>query len=292
MRRTRCFLTVVLLLAAGTSLRAQGQTYTIKLDRPHAVGDRFTIRTHYTAHQTVTATAKGMPAVNQDSLFTVDLSADARVKDASEGLLELTITRCVRFQGLDSSILVKPGSQFLYRSQADDNRLTPQGFEMDESTLGTLNDAFPGVMRNVSDESIGTSKPQRVGASWKIDPDVVALHITNNQSFKVRGKDLKAVGHLVSVDTKAAVPVMTVAADVAVKKFDMPQLQGFKVKSSEASIAISGTLPLDESKGAVATKLEMSIAVTATGKPDESMPTIALNMMYFRSSETTYSYEQ
>lgn len=283
------FLPLAAAALLATAAHAQ-PTFPIRLQRSMNVGDHFGFTTAFNMRQMLKVSTGGTDVQNIDSSFVILLDADVEVMQPLGAEQKITVRRCLKVIGGDTAAMVQPGAVFTYRRDARGKSLQPVGFELDESALSEIDDAFPGSIHRPDDESVGTKRPQAIGGTWKIDPKNIAPQLSTAGSFEVDAKNMKAQGKLVSVYTTAPVPFMSVQIDLNLNKFKIPSLEGFKLTKSNAVFRVGGDLPLDASKGPISSSLTMDMSLLGKGKPDPSMPEFTLAMTIQRTSKTKYSY--
>lgn len=291
MQRASLLRIVPLIAVALLATAAHAQpTYPIRLQRSMNVGDRFGFATTFDMRQTLKVSTGGTDVQNIDSSFVILFDADVEVTQPLGVEQKVTVRRCLKVLGGDTSVMVQPGVVFTYRRDGHGKSLQPVGFELDDAALSEIDDAFPGSIHRPDDESVGTKRPQAIGGTWKIDPKNIAPQLSTSGSFEVDAKNMKAQGKLVSVSTAAPVPFMSVQIDLNLNKFKIPSLEGFKLSKSSAVFRVGGELPLDASKGPISSSLTMDMTLQGKGRPEPSMPEFTLAMTMQRISKTKYSY--
>ncbi len=280
--------------AAAQPKPKDGTAYTIKLDRPRHTGERFHISSFFRSDQHLTVTMRGKVrhaevVQQQDSSYEIWTEADAEVLDSATAELMLTVRKCHRVNKSDTTVLAPPGARIRFRSQADKERMESVDSDIKLQNLLAIDEAFPGTVRNIADNIIGTKRPQTVGSTWAVNAAGVAEGISARESMVVKAKDISGEVRLANIGTTQGVPTMRVEATVSIKKFAIPELRDVVMKRSSGAVTVSGVFPVDETRPAMRSSMSLMIGMEATMKQKAGQPTLDLMMQASRSVSTEYT---
>jgi hypothetical protein len=260
--RVGIHVTGVLALLASAAL-GRAQEYKIALDRPQKVGQRYTI--HATGHtrQAAVINIPGAGPQNHGEEFTIDLDGTMKVlavdeKSGQATKVECTVAKCLK----DHKPLVDAGTVLTAESKGGKTVFAKDGAELDAATSDALSVIIethqPGAPSN--DQTFGTDRPQKVGATWPINANAAAASAAQS-GITIAPDKIKGEGKLVAVKEVDGKQALQVEATMNVADLSLPQQ---KVDSGSVAATFGGLFPTDPAAFPLRSYQTMKMHITMT----------------------------
>jgi hypothetical protein len=241
-------LTLVTFFAAV--IHAEQETYQVKLNRPHKVGESFTLQIQYSRIDNLKI-VHGTRQLREDkssSLF--DFSAKTTVTNVDNqgriaGLSAEVIDFKVTFDGGKEDVLPK-NSKIKAMAVGAQKDFTVDGKTPEDRVAEVLDSILPIAAGGPTDDEIfGTPEKKTVGESWPINPAKLAEDM-QDPGMTINKDNIQGTSTLSEVNKEGG--YMNVTAKAVVKDIPVPFPYGHTQRSGTGTLQFSGRYPLEQSE--------------------------------------------
>lgn len=278
----------------GGSLAAK--TYNIKLSRASVVGSKYRVegKGSYTQGMNIKMGPRTLRSKND--IYDVQYQALVTVKaiDAQKqsSVEEHKIEKFVKIQGKTTSTLLAPGTVVTVSRGPNGKAQFHVGKTPVNPVVGKLLQDYSDTHepnQPTDDAMFGTSKPQKVGASWGINKALMAKSLQKSKTM-ILAKDLQGQATLEGVAKKMGKDCLKIRATLNVKRFEVPLPGGLKMHNSNMTIELFGHFPVNPNDKRVHGTKSMTMSFFASGKTNPRAPAVSMriNMKFFVELTRTY----
>lgn len=286
--RTYLLLPVILFLAAAAAV---AQPYKIKMDRPLKEGQKFSVITLMQSRQTIVISSGKNPVSQQDSMLTMYMLADGEVLATEPMQIRYEIFQCLKIVGRDTLELVPAGTQVLRTGEKENKEFSIVQGTVSPEAMADLEEVIGAFNGGDADENFGTTKPQLVGGSWKINTRKAVKDFSSRDGMEINEKDMVGTAKLIGLSTMRDIQTYKVLADIEIKKMKIPGLESFDKHNTAAIIKFEGHYPLDENIPIVKANFTMMMDIDGSRKAQDGAPEMTLKGQVFRAQSVEYTYQ-
>ena len=272
----RLFAPVLIVLLTTPLAPADTSDYEIKLVRPPAVGQKYTLKAEGAMTREASYTLDGKSAGTVKDGFGVQLEGTAEVlavnKDGEEGKVACTVTKCVRItEEQGEKEMIPPGRVIIATGGKDDTTFTIDKGELSDDAREALDLVLRmGEDDGYNDDKIyGTTKRQPVGGTWEIDTKAAADEAAADD-VKFDPKDVTGTMKLEKLETVDGVECLRVAGEMAVKQLTAKPPKDMKNDGARLKAKFWSLYPVDAKLGAVAEGMSVTHHLRYRGKPADA----------------------
>ncbi len=241
-------------LAQTATTKPSSKEYTIKLQRPCKVGDKFVYVARGAFKSTAITKADGKEARNVKDDFNAELIGTLEVtavgtRGSITGVA-FTVQKCAMERGGAVSTLLNEGVVALGKIDGlkqtfaiKDNPVAELPRET-STVLGLLLEMEKGAYTD--DDLLGTDQPQKIGSSWKINSEASAKSLSE-QGPQVKPEDINGTVKLVGTKKIRGVDCVLLSGKVEAQNVVPPLPAGAKVDKCVLKADIYGAFPVDTS---------------------------------------------
>lgn len=241
-------------LAQTATTKPSSREYTIKLQRPCKVGDRFVYVARGTFKSSSVTKADGKEVRNASDSYNAELIGTLEVTAVGQrGTItgvSFTVQKCAMDRGGTISTLLNEGLVILGKTEG-----TQQLFQIKDNpqvqlsketyyVLGQLIELEKGAYTD--DDLMGTNKPQKVGSAWAINSEASAKSLAE-QNLAVKPEDFTGTIKVTGTKTIRGTECLTLAGQVEAKNVTPPLPPGSRVDKCTLKATIYGAFPVDPS---------------------------------------------
>ncbi len=270
-------------LALALAPAAFGRDYEIKFERPFRVGQEFGFTATGQVTYAITAVSDKTPKKKTQE-FAYEVEASAKVlavdKIGRPTRLSLTLTKCTRTEGKETTDLIEKSTSVIASAKGPDERVFEvKGKSAPAALKDVLKAAVPLSGGGPSDDEVlGTKERKKPGDRWNLNAEAAAKSAiqgtaTLDQTVRAGGVDCLLFHCVV---TMKRVP------------FSLPE--GCEYESGSTRIDYRIKLPVDTALGRVE---ETSLATghcVGTAKPDAQGPEVRLDVVMNAKRTIRYTY--
>ncbi|MBM4036468.1 MAG: hypothetical protein FJ291_32430 [Planctomycetes bacterium] len=252
------------------------QDYEILLCRAAKPGQKFHVSSTGSTSQKRVVTAGGQVTQQKSVAYSVHLDAEAAVLDVSPAgqpaRVSYTIARCVRADGENEEVLVKPGL-VLVASVAGEDRV----FEVNGTRLAPeAEEALELVVRlsatdDVKPEAFSPKGRKRVGESWKVNAEALAGPVPGT-GLSVTKEGIDGTMTLVGVVKVGGRDCLDLRGEFSVRVGPAPVSATLRLEKMETNVALAAKLPLDPSLPTLETSMDLTMTTRWRDQPDPAKP--------------------
>ena len=256
MRFCTCLLLSILI--TGALARAAEKEYEIRIHRPDKAGMKFDVAITSALKREVTTVADGRATRDPEEVFAIELKAVAEIVEVDDKGRDLKVTyvveKCVKAAGeKDEEVLPKgkvftasigpDGKQTVYT--AADGKLT------DEQTqaLDLVAD-LPPPNAALADELYGPKGPQKIGATWSVNPEAMAEDLKRHE-YQAKPDAISGTVKLNGLEKANGVQCLNITGDMKVARAKMKSSNEEKpavaIRNASIDSTFSWLLPVDPS---------------------------------------------
>ena len=288
------FLVVLLACAAagvGPAAAGDGRAYAIRLTRPVSVGDTYRYVCDATVLQTMSANLSGWDKTLKPESLTLHFEATERVLAVSPRgeptRADYSVEKCVARDGKRERILLDRGRVITVEA----GRWKPS-FRLDRGVL-TLHQemALRGVitmpnLKEVSlDDAFGTTKPQKVGDSWPVNPEALAKWVAV-EGVQIDSQRVSGNVKLKGVEVVGGVQCLVVQGRAVVQQWLMDSKElppGMRAEPGTDEIKFTRAIPMSGA-GHCLVDSSSDRATLKVKNDDPVGPDITVDMKVLKSS--------
>ena len=263
---------VVVSVAASTASAAD--TYAVKLHRAVKVGQEFTVTCKADVSQGAKVTVNGKAAPDRDMKFTAELAGTTKVEAVNDQgeptKLTLTIDKLTK----DGADVLPAGTVVVAEHAGEKPTFTVNGSDVEADQAAVL-EAVVDVDRPkpgpTDDQTLGTDKPQSVGATWDGDAAQVAKAMKDQAHLPIAADHLTVSSKLVEVKAVGGTPSEVVESTISSTGdvFEPGSVsQGLTVTDGSFGGTVTQTTPVDPSLPTESSDQKMKLVITGTATPN------------------------
>jgi hypothetical protein len=257
------------LLAGATAARAQD--YEIKLVRPPAVGQKYTMTAEGAIVRASTLKLDGREARKTDNGYGVRLEGTVEVlavnADGEEGKATCTVVKCVRTTRDGETELVPAGRVITAEGGKADTTYSLDQGELPDDVKEALRLVFRmGEEDGYNDDKIyGTAQRQPVGGSWPLDPKLASEEAKADEMV-FDPADISGSLSIEKVERVGDVECLRIGGTTEIKKFTAKPPTGMTFETGSLKAKYSGLFPVDTKLGVLAETMSVTQSATLRGK--------------------------
>src|SRR5438045_4513780 len=184
-----CTCLVLSILICGAAAQAADKEYEIKIHRPDKAGMKFDVAITIALKREMTTTIEGRATRGPEEVFAVELKATAEIVEVDEKGRDLKVTyvieKCVKAAGEKDEEILPKGKVFTASIGPDGQKTVytaADGKLTDEQTeaLDLVAD-LPPPNAALADELYGPKGPQKIGATWSVNPEGMAEDLKRHE---------------------------------------------------------------------------------------------------------------
>ncbi len=250
--------------------------YEIRLSRAVKPGQKFHVSSTGSTSQKRVVTVGGEVTQQKSVACSAQLDAEAVILDVSPAgqptRVSYTIARCVRTDGENEEVLVKPGL-VLVASVAGEDRV----FEVNGTRLAPeAEEALELVVRisttdDVKPEALSPKGRKRVGESWKVNAEALTGPVPGT-GFSMTKEGIEGMTTLVGVVKTGGRDCLDLRGTFSIKIEPAPVSATLRLEKMETCVAVAARLPLDPSLPALETSMDMTMTTRWRDQPDPAKP--------------------
>ena len=283
MRKTQPTIVAALLLglcaaAASGADEPEKKEYEIKIARKIDVVAKYALTADGALIRHVTLTAGGVKQRRPDEGYGVHLEGTVEVlaldSIGEEAKVSCTVDKCTRITSQGQTELLPKGDVIIAEGKGKDTKFfSKDGSELPKEASEALDLAISLDTGDelTDDELFGTKDKQKVGASWKVNPEGVARD-AQRVGVDVKPEDVEGSFKLDGVEKSGDLECLKLSGSLKMKKMgrkddeDDGLPEGFAVESSSMEAKFGGLFPLDPALGPVSESSSMTFFTKIRGK--------------------------
>jgi hypothetical protein len=236
-----------------------GKAYAVRLSHPCKVGDKYDCSASGSETTTTLSTIAGKRPLTQESTLAVTLEGAVEVlKVDGKGRptkLACTVKKFVQTSGPEEVELLPPGAVIVAdanpRPGAADGaksrtRHTLKDQDVSAAQSKALDLVFQAYVPDsvTDDETLGTDRPQAIGATWPINREKSALAFVQF-GYTTKPEDIEGHATLAGIKQLDGSDRLELDVEAICHKLDAPPPPGFKIERMTMVGKLSSLLPLD-----------------------------------------------
>lgn len=263
-------LVAAVLVFGASAWAAEGDTFTIKLDRPGKVGDRSVEDISGGLRVVAVKKVAGKEDQVERQTLAIVLTGTREVLALNDKGREVkqsfTVDKCTISDGNQTNEFLPKGAVIVAEAVAgaDEDVYTVNGQKQQPQVAKLIGIVFkaedPDGMSE--DEVVGTDKPQKVGDTWPVNVEK-AVKDMSERKIIVKPENLSGTNRLVEVAEVDGVRCYKVESLITMKQARVPQDKDALVNMEAKAVRV---FPLDPTKQAVSMAVTMAFVSTAQGK--------------------------
>src|SRR5438445_2840318 len=216
---------VLSILTSGAFVRAAEKEYEIRIHRPDKAGMKFDVAITSALKREVVTTIDAKPTKDPEEVIAIELKAVAEIVEVDDKGRDLKVTyvveKCVRAAGeKDEEVLPKgkiftaaiapDGKKTVYT--AADGKLTDEQIE----ALDLVAD-LPPPNAALADELYGPKGPQKIGASWSVNPSTMAEDLKRHE-YQVKPDAISGTVKLNGLEKANGIQCLNITGEMKVTR--------------------------------------------------------------------------
>lgn len=244
--------TVAAALATGAwpAGAAPDTTYAIKLARPQAVGNRFTVSVKGRQHKKERVSMSGRVVTDTDKTVDVELDAIAEVlavDSKQQGIrMAYTVARAQQTENAQTTEFLARGRVVVVEHRDGRTQYTVDGERPPRNVEEALGIVISAHEPNsaTDDDIFGTRERKRVGEEWGINAEAAAKDFTS-RGVKIDAQAITGSTKLVSAKTHEGTKVLELQGKIRIGNLNLPLPAGAQVERSHVEALFWGLFPQD-----------------------------------------------
>ncbi len=229
---------------------APDTTYAIRLARPQAVGNRFTVQVKGRQHKKERVSMSGRVVTDTDKTVDVEVDAIAEVLavDSKEQGTKMayTIARAQQTENAQTTELLARGRVVVVEHRDGRAVFTVDGERPPrkiEEALGIVISAHEPNSAT-DDEIFGTRERKRIGDEWGINAEAAAKDFTS-RGVKIEPQSIQGSTKLVAAKSQEGTKVLELQGKIRIANLNLPLPPGAQIDKSFVEALFWGLFPQD-----------------------------------------------
>ncbi len=271
-----CLLAACGALALGAHGGDEAAEYSIRMNRPMEVGQKFSVRALGIQQYDLSESGAANPGDRR--VLTVGLEGEARVlavdTHGRPTAMQYLVANCTMDRNGRTTELARAGALLEARDRNGTTQWQIDGRPASADVNATLRMFGLFTGEQTVDEILGTTQPRTIGESWVIDRQGVARAISTEIGRDLDHETVFGASTLVDTADHGGTPCMVVYTHVSADNCPPPggTAEGMQVRSSNATATFQGVYPRNPNAPVLSTSRNVTVkalVVDATGSERE-----------------------